>query len=69
MTAARLLLDEAAIEMGVFAAGGDERGVRAPLDDSPVVEHEHLIGVADRAQPMGDDEARAARQAGRQSAR
>ena len=28
----------------------------APLDDLPFRHHENLIGVADRVQPVGDDQ-------------
>jgi hypothetical protein len=52
-----LLLDEAAVEVGVFAAGGEQLFVGTAFDDMAVVEHYNLVGVADGAQAMGDHEA------------
>src|SRR6266700_703263 len=48
--------------MGVGPGGGKQGRMSAPFDDPSVIEHEYLIGMADRAQAMGDDEARPARQ-------
>jgi len=31
--------------------------VRAPLDDAMIIDHQDLVGVADGAQPVGDDQA------------
>ncbi len=55
-----LLFDESSIKLGVGAVHRDKLGVLAPFDDVPFIEHQHLIGVANRAEPMGDHEARAA---------
>ena len=35
-------------------------GRRALLDDLPAIQHQHQVGIANRAQAMRDDEARAA---------
>ena len=32
--------------------------MRAALDDPPVIHHQDQIGIADRAQAVGDDESR-----------
>src|SRR3954470_9388370 len=47
----------AAIEIGVHAFGLQELVVRAALDDAAGVDDEDQVGVADRAQAMGDDDA------------
>ncbi len=49
------------VEAGVAAAGRHELVVRAALDDAAVVDHEDLVGVAHRAQAVGDDHARCGR--------
>src|SRR5207249_3956095 len=51
-----LLLVHAAIE----AACVDQRLVRAALHDPALIDHEDLIGSADRREPVGDDERRSA---------
>ena len=43
----------------VDAVRGKQRGMRAPLDDAAVVEHEDLVGVDDRRQPVRDGQRRA----------
>ena len=54
----------AAIRCGVQPALADELVVGAALDDRAAVEHDDLVAVADRAEPVGDDQAGAARGAG-----
>src|SRR5579883_1559589 len=44
------------VEVVVEAAGAKELVVGAALDDLAIFERQHLVGVADRAQPVGDDE-------------
>jgi hypothetical protein len=58
MACSRRLLDELAVKVGVFPAGGDELAVCAALDDPAVVDHEDAIGLLDRAQAVRDDEGR-----------
>jgi hypothetical protein len=41
----------------IFAALGQSIAMRAALGDVAVFEDKNLVGVADRAQPVGDDEA------------
>ena len=48
------------VERAVAAAEREQLGVRAALDDLAVLEHEDLIGAADRRQPVRDDERRPA---------
>src|SRR5262249_33167963 len=43
-----------AVEMGVEAAPGQQFLVRPPLGDSPFVQHDNLVGVANCREPMGD---------------
>ena len=52
------------VQGGVGAAAGQQLGVVALLDDLAAVHHEDRVGVADRRQPVGDDEARAIRAQG-----
>ena len=42
--------------------------MRSLLDDLPVLEHDDQVGVADRREPVGDDERRAAVQQAAQRA-
>src|SRR3954464_10682174 len=44
----------------VFGTAFDQRGVRAASDHAAFLQHDDLVAVADRAQAMGDDDARAA---------
>jgi len=44
------------VEVVVEAFGGEEGVVRAAFDDPAVVDDEELVGLADRAQAVGDDE-------------
>ena len=56
------------VELPVASAEREQLVVRAALDDLAVLEHEDLVGAADRRQPVRDDERRAAvaqRRAGR----
>ena len=46
-------------EPAVEAVVRQQLFVGAPLDDPPLVQHQDLVGVADRRQPMGDDQHRA----------
>ena len=55
-----------AVEVGVEAAGGEQLGVRAALDDPAVVDDEDLVGVADGRQPVRDDDRRTSGQSGRE---
>src|SRR4029079_11085453 len=48
-------------ELCVAASHGEEFVVFAPLDDAPAIEDEDLVGMADGGEPVGDDEAGAAR--------
>ena len=57
-----LLLDESPVELSVNAARRIEIRISASLDDSAMIEHQHLIRMADRAEPMSDDKTRASRQ-------
>src|ERR1700752_173550 len=41
---------ELSVKAGVHAGDGEERVVRAALDNAALVQDEHLVGVADRAQ-------------------
>jgi hypothetical protein len=50
--------------VGESAAHGHQLGETAPLDDASVLEHQDLVGIGYRRQPMGDDEGRAATQQG-----
>ena len=61
-------LDELPVERRVVAALGQQLGMGPALDDPALVEDEHQVGAADRAQPVRDDEARAARAAASTSA-
>ena len=47
-------------QLGVHAVLLHQVLVRAAFDDVPLVEHDDLVGVDHRRQPMGDDEGRAA---------
>ena len=49
------------VELPVSATERQQLGMRAALDDLPGLEHENLIRAADRREPMGDHERRAAR--------
>ena len=44
------------VEVVVKASGGEEGFVGAAFDDPAVVDDEELIGLADGAQAVGDDE-------------
>ena len=46
-------------ELRVAAAEVDELFVRAPFDDAAAIEHEDLVGVADRREAMRDRDRRA----------
>ncbi len=46
------------MHLGVKAALGDERVVRASLDDPPVLQDEDPVRVANGRDPVGHDEAR-----------
>src|SRR3954454_16315703 len=48
------------VKRAVQAWRVEQLAMRSDLHDGPMVEHHHPIGIADRAQPMGDDEGRAA---------
>ena len=48
------------VEVVVHAALGDQLVVGAHLDDAALVHDDDLVGLADRAQPVRDDERRAA---------
>ena len=48
------------MQAGVGSVEGEEGIVGAAFDDFTVVEDEHLIGLADGTQAMGDDETGAA---------
>ena len=48
------------VERRVKASAPQELVVRALLDDAAVLEHDDQVGVADRRQPVGDDERGAA---------
>jgi hypothetical protein len=50
----------AVVQIGVKAVGGQRGIVGAALDDAALLNHDHLVGVADGAQPGGDGKARAA---------
>lgn len=50
------LLDELLVEMGVFAAGGDQLAVGAALDDFAGVDYEDEIGGHDGAEAVRYDE-------------
>src|SRR5689334_20964350 len=43
-------------EVRVYAAPQEKLGMGAALHDAPFLEHEDPVGVADRAEPVGDDE-------------
>lgn len=45
------------MESSVNSVAGEQRVMRAAFDNFTVVEDEHLIGLTDGAQAMGDDEA------------
>jgi len=42
----------------VLTAPGQQLGMSAALDDTAGLHHQDLVGVADRRQPVGDDETR-----------
>src|SRR5262249_9635745 len=48
------------VELTIPAADPEQLVVRAALDDLAVLEHEDLIGAADRREPVRDDEGGAA---------
>src|SRR5262245_12535706 len=48
-------------QRGVAAAGAQQILVAAALDDAPAVEHDDLLGVADRRESMRDRNCRPAR--------
>jgi hypothetical protein len=52
----------ALVEVGVAAAGGQQHGVAAALDDLAGLDHQDQIGVPDRAQAVRDDNAGASTQ-------
>src|SRR4051794_21165976 len=56
-----LLPELGVVEPLVGAVGGQQFGVRALLDDAALFHDEDQVGVADRRQPVRDDEARAVR--------
>src|SRR6266516_577577 len=45
---------EMSVELGVGAVVGEKLAVGPALDDAAMVENEHQVGVANRAQAMGD---------------
>ena len=47
------------VEPGVGAVGREQLVVGALLDDRAVLHHQDQVGVADRGEPVGDDERRA----------
>src|ERR671922_272436 len=47
------------VERGVEPAAGQELRVRALLDHTALLEHDDQVGVANRREPVGDDEGRA----------
>src|SRR3990172_1157530 len=53
----RLSLELADVQMVVEAVAVEQLLMRSALDDLPLPDHQHLVGVADRAQAVGDDEA------------
>ena len=48
--------DEFFVQPGIDAARGQQAGVGPTLDDAALVQHEHQVGLADGAEPVGDDE-------------
>jgi len=42
------------VQVGVQAAGRQQFGVRTPLDDLALLDHQDLVGLADRGQPVRD---------------
>src|SRR5581483_8237556 len=48
------------VEVRVEAADGQQLVVGALLDDASALQHDDLIGITDRGQAMGDDQARTA---------
>jgi hypothetical protein len=44
------------VELGVQAAGGQQFGVGAALDDPAAVDDQDLVGVADGGQAVRDDQ-------------
>ena len=52
-----MALDLHAEELGVASAAGEELVVGAGLDHPPILDHDDLVGVADGAEAVGDDEA------------
>ena len=53
----RLPLELAQIQVVVEPPPGEELPVGPPLDDPPVIDHQQLVGVPDRAQAVRDHEA------------
>ncbi len=51
-----------AVELGIAPVGGEQVAVRAALGDATGLDHQDLVGVHDRRQPVGDDDGRAALQ-------
>src|SRR5260221_5842215 len=44
-------------QLDIFAAFGEQLLMRPPLHDPPVAHHENLVTVANRAEPVGNDDA------------
>ena len=55
-----LMLREAFVQPGVDSVVRDQFVVSSVFDDSPMVEHDDLIGVANGTEAMSNDERRAA---------
>src|SRR5215210_1013707 len=53
------LLGPRPVQPGVGPARGQQLVVAATLDDAPAVQDDDLAGLADRRQPVGDDDRRA----------
>ena len=53
----RLPPELAHIQIMIHTASGQQFAVRAPLHDAVILDDQQLIGVADGAQPVGNDEA------------
>src|SRR5216684_997618 len=48
------------VQLAIAAAEGDQLPVSAPLGDFAALEHENLVGVANRGKAVSDDEGGAA---------
>jgi hypothetical protein len=49
------LPEEFPVQTGIDSVPGQQRFMRAPLDEPAMIEHQDEIGFANGAQTMGDD--------------